>query len=80
MFDFSVIPDRSNKHQDLIGVNVNHTGRVTYSYPTVFVTACSMDMYYFPYDRHSCSLRFTPVGGEADELELTTFKDQIDLT
>uniref|UniRef100_H3BAU5 5-hydroxytryptamine receptor 3A n=1 Tax=Latimeria chalumnae TaxID=7897 RepID=H3BAU5_LATCH len=35
---------------------VNHNGMVTYVVPSKLVTSCHLDVFYFPFDTHTCTL------------------------
>uniref|UniRef100_H3B7V8 Neurotransmitter-gated ion-channel ligand-binding domain-containing protein n=1 Tax=Latimeria chalumnae TaxID=7897 RepID=H3B7V8_LATCH len=39
---------------------VNHNGVVTYVVPSKLVTSCHLDVFYFPFDTHTCTLTIGP--------------------
>uniref|UniRef100_H3B8F1 Neurotransmitter-gated ion-channel ligand-binding domain-containing protein n=1 Tax=Latimeria chalumnae TaxID=7897 RepID=H3B8F1_LATCH len=39
---------------------VNHNGVVTYIVPSKLVTSCHLDVFYFPFDTHTCTLTIGP--------------------
>lgn len=59
MFLWSTFSVDVGKSPDIPYVYVNHEGRVQNYKPIQVVTACSLNIYNFPFDLQNCSLTFT---------------------
>ena len=71
----SVIPSSANMNYEptvetSLSVTITHNGRVSYFFPGTYQSTCRVYMTYFPFDHHTCYLRFASWIYDSSELDI----------
>jgi len=55
------------------------TGRVDWEIPKIFVTSCSVDTTYYPFDTQQCTVEVTSWAYTKEELELKHMNTEVNV-
>ncbi|XP_068096902.1 5-hydroxytryptamine receptor 3A-like isoform X5 [Hyperolius riggenbachi] len=64
------------KSDEISYVHVYDDGRVVINEPVHIVTACKLNIYYFPFDVQNCSLTFTSWGDPVNDINVHFWKNE----
>ncbi|XP_068096899.1 5-hydroxytryptamine receptor 3A-like isoform X2 [Hyperolius riggenbachi] len=75
--DITIVECLSMQKSDEISyVHVYDDGRVVINEPVHIVTACKLNIYYFPFDVQNCSLTFTSWGDPVNDINVHFWKNE----
>ncbi|XP_069122171.1 uncharacterized protein [Argopecten irradians] len=74
----NAVDDVSILQDDNLLFRVSYTGKVDWEMPQIFVTSCSIDTTYYPFDTQECAIDVTSWSHSKDELELFHLRNYVD--
>ncbi|XP_078594383.1 neuronal acetylcholine receptor subunit alpha-10-like [Branchiostoma floridae x Branchiostoma japonicum] len=78
IFLFNNIAETYGNIEAITDVTVTSTGRVTHLQPTIFTSACPVDISRFPFDKQECTLEFGSWIYNAGKLNMSQVKSKAD--
>ncbi|XP_033731039.1 neuronal acetylcholine receptor subunit alpha-3-like [Pecten maximus] len=79
LFIDNSVEDVSILQDDNLLFRVSETGRVDWGIPRIFVTTCTIDTTFYPFDTQECVIDVTSWAHTKDELELLHLREHVDV-
>ncbi|XP_021358060.1 neuronal acetylcholine receptor subunit alpha-3-like [Mizuhopecten yessoensis] len=79
LFIDNSVDDVSILQDDNLLFRVADTGKVDWEMPQIFVTSCTIDTTYYPFDTQECAIDVTSWAYTKEELELTHLRDKVNV-
>ncbi|XP_069120782.1 neuronal acetylcholine receptor subunit alpha-3-like [Argopecten irradians] len=79
LFIDNSVDDVSILQDDNLLFRVSYTGKVDWEMPQIFVTSCTIDTTYYPFDTQECAIDVTSWAYTQEELILTHLRDKVNI-
>jgi len=62
-------------HEDNIYMSLTSDGTYTWTLPVYAQVFCNMDLYYFPFDKHTCTMTISSLSNPTEEMWIHLLDD-----